>query len=177
MFSFTKTELPGVILVKLNPFIDERGFFCEVFRSENFIQAGLPPFVQENHSLSMKGTIRGLHFQTEPKAIGKLVRCVRGQILDVAVDIRKDSPNYGKYFSMILNASGFEMLYIPPGFAHGFCAIKNSTEVMYKTTGYYSKEHDFGIRWNDPTINIKWPTDLKYIVSDKDSKAPFLTEI
>lgn len=176
MFSFEETSLPGVLLIKLNPFVDSRGFFCEAFRVEDFIQAGMPPFLQENHSKSMRGTVRGLHFQTQPKAIGKLVRCTRGSIFDVAVDIRKDSPNYGKHFYKVLSEENFTMLYVPPGFAHGFCALQSDTEVQYKTTGYYSKEHDFGIRWNDPALGIEWP-DENYIVSDKDSKAPFLADL
>ena len=177
MFSFSKTELPEVILVKLNPFIDSRGFFCETYRVEDFAKAGFPPFVQENHSKSVFGTIRGLHFQKEPAAIGKLVRCSKGVIFDVAVDVRKDSPSFGKWVARNLSEENFTMLYVPPGFAHGFCALTEEVEVIYKTTGYYSKEHDCGIRWNDPLINIEWPTLSKYILSEKDKSAPLLKDL
>ena len=174
MFSFSKTKIPEVLLVKLNPYIDSRGFFCEAYRVEDFIKAGIPHFVQENHSKSVLGTIRGLHFQKEPAAIGKLVRCVRGSIFDVAVNIRPESPTYGKWVSEILSEDNFNMLYIPEGFAHGFCALSDVAEVMYKTTGYYSKENDCGVRWDDPEINIEWPKLSNYIISEKDKNAPLL---
>lgn len=176
MFKFSETSIPGVLLITGDKFVDERGFFCESFRAEAFLKAGIPPFVQENHSLSKRGVVRGLHYQSDPMAIGKLVRCTRGILYDVAVDMRKNSPTYGKHFAKVLHDEAFEMIYVPEGFAHGFCAMEPNTEIMYKTTGYYSKEHDRGIRWNDPALGIEWP-DENYIVSDKDSKAPFLADL
>lgn len=177
MFSFSETEIPEVLLVRLNPFIDSRGFFCEAYREEDFAKVGLPRFVQENHSKSVFGTVRGLHFQKEPAAIGKLVRCTRGVIFDVAVDIRKNSPNFGKWVARNLSEENFTMMYVPAGFAHGFCALTEEVEVMYKTTGYYSKEHDCGFRWNDPQVGIEWPELNEFILSEKDKNAPFLREL
>lgn len=172
--------LPEIIHVRAQRFGDARGWFAESFRSGVFAAAGIPgPFVQDNHSRSAdRGTIRGLHFQSKPHAQGKLVRCVMGRILDVAVDIRKDSPRFGKAMSVELTAEGGEQLFIPRGFAHGFCTLEDDTEVVYKTDAYYAPDHDCGIAHDDPAIGIDWPIPPSArILSDKDQKLPRLAEI
>jgi dTDP-4-dehydrorhamnose 3,5-epimerase len=150
-------------------------FFSETFREEAFMGRGIPRFVQDNHSRSTGKVLRGLHYQLRPAALGKLVRCLRGRIFDVAVDIRRGSPKYGKWVGTELGDDDGRMIYIPEGFAHSYCALTEEWEVFYKTTGYYSPQHDRGIRWNAPDLNIQWPiTDP--VLSDKDRKAPFLPE-
>jgi dTDP-4-dehydrorhamnose 3,5-epimerase len=178
-FTFTPTHIPEVIIIDGKRFKDERGFFSESFRVDEFEKNGIPPFVQENHSFSQPPCLRGLHYQLNPKAQGKLVYCVAGSIIDVAVDIRKGSPNYAKWVKVELNEGNGRMLYIPPGFAHGFLAGGiDGTDVIYKTTEYYSPEHDRCIRPNDPEIGIRWD----YVgfecckMSDKDKNAPLLKD-
>jgi len=174
-FSFQRLSIPEVILVQCEKFNDERGSFSEVYREDEFTSHGIGPFVQENYSCSVSNVLRGLHYQAEPMAVGKLVSCPHGCIYDVAVDVRKDSPTYGKYTALILG-HGDTMIWIPPGFAHGFCVLSVTANVLYRQTQYYSKEHDRSISWYDPSIGIIWPI-ANPLVSEKDDNAPFLSEI
>ncbi|HBL6998181.1 TPA: dTDP-4-dehydrorhamnose 3,5-epimerase, partial [Escherichia coli] len=152
-----KTEIPDVLIFEPKVFGDERGFFMESFNQRQFeeIVGRKISFVQDNHSKSKKGVLRGLHYQLPPFAQGKLVRCINGEVYDVAVDLRPESINYGKWVGIILSAENKKQLWIPEGFAHGFLVISEFAEFAYKTTNYYSKESERGIRWNDPTINIQ----------------------
>jgi dTDP-4-dehydrorhamnose 3,5-epimerase len=171
--------IPEVKLITPRKFGDHRGFFSETYSQKVFAEAGIDvAFVQDNHSLSAtKGTLRGLHFQTLPHAQGKLVRAVKGAILDVAVDIRHGSPTFGQWVGAELSADNWQQLYVPPGFAHGFCTLVPDTEVIYKVTDFYAPETDRGIAWNDPAIGIDWPVDASSVVlSDKDTKHPTLAE-
>jgi dTDP-4-dehydrorhamnose 3,5-epimerase len=172
-------EILGPVLFTPPKFGDLRGFFSEVYNQRTFYDLiGNVHFVQDNHSLSVQqGTIRGLHFQIPPSAQGKLVRVVRGAIFDVAVDIRRSSPTYGRYISAILSAENWSQLWVPIGFAHGFCTIEPNTEVIYKVTDYYSKADDRGIAWNDPEIGVEWPVNPgAAIVLDRDRDHPRLSE-
>ena len=175
-FEFKQLAVPGVVLVIPKVLGDERGFFLEFYKHSEFSQAGIPEhFVQDNHSKSVKGVLRGLHYQKAPHAQGKLVRCVDGKIFDVAVDIRKGSPNYGKWAGAELSSENNHMLYVPPGFAHGFLVLSESAEVLYKCTEEYAPAGDRGIIWNDPDIGIPWPlTDI--ILSEKDKLLPPLKQ-
>jgi dTDP-4-dehydrorhamnose 3,5-epimerase len=190
-FQFSRLAIPDVILIEPRVFPDERGFFMESYKYSEFAAFGIKErFVQDNHSHSRKGVLRGLHYQKPPKAQGKLVRVVVGEIFDVAVDIRsargiaragnipraKGSPTYGKWVGEVLSAENKRMLYIPPGFAHGFCVLSEVAEVLYKTTEEYAPEYDAGIRWNDPEIGINWPIEHP-ILSAKDAGLPFLREL
>jgi len=176
-FSFKRLAIPDVVLIEPRVFPDERGFFMETYKYSDFAAFGIKErFVQDNHSRSKRNVLRGLHYQKPPKAQGKLVRVVVGEIFDVAVDIRKGSPWYGKWVGMKLSAENKWMLYIPPGFAHGFCVLSDVAEVVYKATEEYSPEHDAGILWSDPEIGIRWPVKDP-IVSLKDSRLPLLREI
>ena len=170
--------IPDVKLVTPKKFGDHRGFFSEVFSRKAFEAAGLRcDFVQDNHSLSAEvGTVRGLHFQTPPAAQCKLVRVVRGAILDVVVDIRKGSPWYGQHVAQELSAANWRQLLVPAGFAHGFCTLEPDTEVLYKVDAYYAPQNDRGILWNDPALGIDWklPAGSKPVLSDKDTKHPTL---
>jgi dTDP-4-dehydrorhamnose 3,5-epimerase len=173
-FEFKRLELPDVILIKPKVFVDERGFFLETYKHSDFAAAGISEhFVQDNHSRSTKGVLRGLHYQKDPKAQGKLFYCVEGEIFDVAVDIRKGSPSFGKWVSAILSEKNKNMLYIPAGFAHGFCVMSEVADVLYKCTREYSSEDDRGILWNDNSINIDWPISNP-ILSKKDMQYPDL---
>jgi len=175
-FIFEKLELPEVISIKSNSFLDSRGYFLEIFRESDFISNGINTrFTQDNFSHSIQGTLRGLHYQQNPKAQAKLVFCMRGEIFDVAVDIRKKSPTFGKWIGKILSESNHELLYIPEGFAHGFCVLSDEADVLYKVNQEYSPEHDRGILWNDPTINISWPIK-NLILSEKDLVLPLLKD-
>lgn len=176
---FTRLAIPEVILIEPRIFEDERGFFLESYNKQRFAENGIAEeFVQDNHSGSRRGVLRGLHYQAEPFAQGKLVRAGRGEIFDVAVDIRKGSPTFGKWVAEILNTRNRRLLYLPPGFAHGFCALEDDTEVLYKATALYSQAHDRGVLWNDPDIGITWPdSGREYILSAKDQKHPRLQEI
>ena len=177
-FEFEKTQLPDVILVKPKIFGDARGFFMETYKKTEFAKNGIDiEFVQDNHSKSTKGVLRGLHYQKEPKAQAKLVRCPYGKVFDVAVDIRKNSPYFRKWTGAILSAENKHMLYIPEGFAHGFVVLSDEAELFYKASNEYSPEHDRGIKWNDPDINIDWGIDFKPLVSEKDDRQPLLKEI
>jgi dTDP-4-dehydrorhamnose 3,5-epimerase len=147
-----KTKLPGVVILHPRIFEDDRGFFMETYNQSSFSENGLPDeFNQDNHSRSSKGVLRGLHYQY-PQWQGKLVRVISGEIFDVAVDIRKDSPNYGEWIGVPLSSTNFQQLYIPPGYAHGFCVVSEVAEVVYKCTTVYKPQDDAGIRWNDPGI-------------------------
>ena len=175
-----QTVLSGVLVITPKKFGDDRGFFSEVFNAHAFGEAvGDWTFVQDNQSLSATpGTIRGLHFQTEPHAQGKLVRVVRGALLDVAVDIRRSSPTFGRHVTVELSAANWKQLWIPPGFAHGFCTIEPNTEVLYKTTGFYAPSHDFGLAFDDPALGIQWPVDpAQALLSDKDRRQPRLENL
>ncbi len=174
-FRFALQRIPEVVLVEHQRFGDERGFFAETFRAQEFAKAGLPPFVQENHSRSARGVLRGLHYQKAPHPLAKLVRCVRGRVFDVAVDIRKGSPTYAQWVGVELAEERPLMLYIPVGFAHGFCALTEGAEIVYKQTDYYAPDADRSIRWNDPAIGVEWPVD-EPLLSGKDAQAPLLAD-
>lgn len=175
---FTKTDLDGVIIIEPAVFGDHRGWFMETYNEANFLEAGINVmFVQDNQSFSAaKGTLRGLHYQLNPKAQTKLVRCTSGAIYDVAVDIRKGSPTFGKWFGIELSAENKKQLLIPKGFAHGFMTLTEDVEVQYKVDELYAPDCDRGIIWNDPQIGVEWPIDIKPILSEKDEKAPLLRD-
>lgn len=176
------TALPGVVLIETPQIRDPRGWFSERFRQSSF-EGGLralglavpPPFVQENQSCSAKGVLRGLHYQSAPHEQGKLVSVVAGEIFDVAVDIRPASPQFGQWVGVHLSAANRLSLWVPAGFAHGFLALQDGTEVLYKVTDYYSPPHDRNLRWDDPAIGIVWPS-LNPDLSDRDKQAPTLEE-
>lgn len=175
-FTFTQAELPGVIKIESKIFPDARGYFMESFKQSDFKKEGIVyNFSQDNHSFSKRGVIRGLHFQKHPKEQGKLVSVLSGEIFDVAVDIRPNSKTFSKWIGVILSEQNGSMLWIPPGFAHGFQALKDS-HVYYKATNEFSQKDDAGIRWDDPTISIKWPIHDP-VVSDKDSKLPLISDL
>lgn len=169
--------LPDVIVIEPRASVDERGWFLESYKRSEFEKHGIPfEFVQDNHSHSIaKGILRGLHFQKKPAEQGKLVRCVFGELFDVAVDIRKGSPRYAKWVSATLSAENQRMMWIPPGFAHGYLTMSGVSDVLYKVTCEYSPAHDRSVRWNDPTIGIKWPI-TNPILSKKDAEAPLLAD-
>lgn len=165
---FTHLEPEGLVLIQPRIFQDERGYFYESYSADKFKEAGIPDeFVQDNQSLSAKNVLRGLHYQHPPFAQGKLVRVLQGAVIDVAVDIRKNSPTYGKHIMVELSAENKLMLWIPPGFAHGFLSLEDQTIFLYKCTSTYHKESESGIIWNDPELNIEWGINNP-IVSDKD---------
>jgi dTDP-4-dehydrorhamnose 3,5-epimerase len=177
---FERLQIPDVFVVLPTRHGDQRGFFSETYRADMFTAQGVnATFVQDNHAYSApKGVLRGLHFQLPPKAQGKLVRCIRGAIFDVAVDIRVGSPTYGKHVGRVLSASNLHQLWVPPGFAHGYLTLENDCEVLYKVTDYYAPECDRGIAWNDPALGIEWPLpSTEIILSQKDSAQPLLAEI
>ena len=180
-FEKISTRLEGVSIIRPTVFTDERGFFLETYNKLDFAEIGIhEEFVQDNLSHSAKGVVRGLHYQSQ-QAQGKLVRVLKGRIFDVVVDIRKGSPNYGHYIGVELSVDDPSMLYIPIGFAHGFMALENHTEVMYKVTDYYAPTFDAGIVWNDPMLNIQWPVQKSGItqvkLSPKDAMLPMLKDI
>jgi len=173
-----KTEIPDVLSFEPKVFGDERGFFFESFNHQTFEEAVKRKieFVQDNHSKSTKGVLRGLHYQLAPYEQGKLVRCVVGEVFDVAVDIRKSSPTYGKWVGAFLSAENKRQLWIPEGFAHGFLVTSEVAEFVYKTTNYYHPESDRGLKWNDATLKIEWPLDMEPRLSPKDAEQPsFIT--
>jgi dTDP-4-dehydrorhamnose 3,5-epimerase len=170
------TALPGVLIVTPRVFSDPRGFFFESYNQEKFRALGIDTvFVQDNHSQSARGALRGLHFQLPPMAQVKLVRCVRGAIWDVAVDIRAGSPTFGQWVGAELTADNFRQIYIPTGFAHGFCVLSDEAEVLYKTSAVYSQPHEKGIAWNDPALNVAWPI-ADPLLSARDARAGSLAE-
>ena len=174
------TKLQGLLLIEPRVFGDERGFFFESYNEKAFNEAtGIAPrFVQDNHSKSVKGVLRGLHYQLPPRAQGKLVRVVQGEVFDVAVDIRKGSPTYGQWVGEVLSADNKKQLWIPPGFAHGFLTLSDTAEFLYKTTDTWSPEHERCIIWNDPTLDIDWPlgqlNDQAPILAVKDAAGQYL---
>ena len=172
-----ETGLDGVLLLEPTVFGDHRGFFMESYTKKKFEEMGLSyDLIQDNHSLSSEsGTLRGLHYQTNPMALTKIVRCTRGGILDVVVDIRKGSPTFGRWISAKLTAENKLQIVVPKGFAHGICTLEDNTEIMYKVDEYYSPEHDKGILWSDPGLAIDWPIE-KPILSDKDKTQPLLND-
>lgn len=173
---FIETELPEVILVEPDVHRDDRGFFVETYHERRYAEGPVRArFVQDNHSRSMVRTLRGLHAQVDPGQ-GKLVRVIEGSIFDVAVDIRDGSPSFAKWVGVELSAENFRQLWIPPGFAHGFCVTSARAQVEYKCTEFYDPDHEIGIRWNDPAIGIEWPID-EPLLSAKDATAPLLAEI
>jgi dTDP-4-dehydrorhamnose 3,5-epimerase len=171
-FEFHRLALPEVILVQATRFGDDRGFFMETYKASAFAEGGIAlPFVQDNHSHSARGVLRGLHYQKHPRAQGKLVSVVHGRILDVAVDIRRGSPTYGQWLSCELSAGEGTMLYVPAGFAHGFCVLSDKADVLYKVTAEFDQELDRGILWNDPDVGVEWPF-AEPILSPKDAQLP-----
>ena len=178
MITVEETKLPGVYIITPKAFGDNRGWFMESYSKKDLEEAGITAdFVQDNRSFSSKkGIIRGLHFQRSPKTQAKLLSCIRGEIMDVAVDLRKDSPTYKQWVSVVLSAENRKQIYIPKGFAHGFVTLSDDVEIMYKCDEFYAPETDGGIRWNDPDVGVEWGiTDP--VLSDKDKNHPFLSEI
>ena len=176
-FTFKKLEIPEIILIEPEVFPNGRGFFMEMYKYSDFVGIGIKEhFVQENYSHSKKGVLRGLHFQKNPNAQGKLVQCLKGKIFDVTVDIRRGSPSFGRWVSVELSEENKRMLYIPPSFAHGFVVLSETADIIYKCTKEYSSEDDRGIIWNDPDINISWPI-REPILSEKDAKFPLLKNV
>jgi dTDP-4-dehydrorhamnose 3,5-epimerase len=168
----TKTDIEGLLIIQPKIWRDERGYFFESFREDVFNKLNIDVnFVQDNQSLSQKGTIRGLHFQKSPHEQGKLVRVLQGKVLDVALDIRKDSATYGKYFAIELSADNQTQFFIPPGFAHGFSTLEDNTIFCYKCTNYYDKASEGGVLYNDPALGIDWKVEGLF-VSDKDKDLP-----
>lgn len=179
-FEFKETSLPGVMIVQPRRFDDDRGFFMETYKKSDFVAAGInEEFCQDNHSFSSKGTLRGVHFQSAPHAQGKLVRVVKGAVWDVAVDLIPGSDTYGKHFGIELTEENGTMLYIPPGFGHGFLTLRDDTHFLYKCTEEYAPQADGGIRWDDPELNIPWPLNGlgEALVSDKDAGLPYLKDL
>tara|TARA_B100001146_G_C15884348_1_gene307436 strand:- start:20 stop:556 length:537 start_codon:yes stop_codon:yes gene_type:complete len=173
------STIPGVILLEPKVFCDSRGYLFESFNQKTFEEAiGLSPrFVQENHSKSIKGVLRGLHFQLPPKAQGKLVRVIHGEIFDAVVDIRKDSPTFGQWLGEMISADNKKQLWIPPGFAHGFLTLSETAEILYKATDFYAPECERCIAWNDPDIGIEWPLQSQPITSERDQCGLLLENI
>jgi dTDP-4-dehydrorhamnose 3,5-epimerase len=166
---FIHSDVPGIVVIEPKVFEDVRGFFMETYHQPRFTEAGIDlPFVQDNHSRSRRGVLRGLHYQIR-HAQGKLIRAIRGEIYDVAVDIRKSSPTFGRWVGMSLSESNRRQLYIPPGFAHGFCVVSEVAEVLYKTTDVYHPAEERILLWNDPALGIAWPVTAP-IVSEKDQR-------
>lgn len=178
-FTVTPGPIEGLLIIEPRVYIDDRGFFMESFKASDFAAAGIPgPFVQDNHSRSCRGTLRGLHFQREPYAQGKLVRVTRGAVWDVAVDLRPGSSSFGSWYSLELSERNHLMFWIPAGFAHGFVALEDDSELQYKCTAEYHAPSDGGIRWNDPDLAITWPdVGIPYTISEKDRTLPLLKEL
>ncbi len=175
-FVFRPLAIPDVVLIEPRLFPDARGFFLETFKASEFAAHGIDrPFVQDNHSRSTRGVLRGLHYQKQAAAQGKLVRVIGGAIFDVAVDIRRGSPTYGRWVAETLSEENHFLLYVPPGFAHGFCTLSDTAEVAYKATAEYAPEVDRGIVWNDPDLAVAWPI-REPVLSAKDAALPRLRE-
>jgi len=176
-FNFKKLEIPDVVVIEAKSFSDERGYFLEGFKESIFIENGIETkFVQDNISHSVKNVLRGLHYQKNPKAQAKLVIPIKGKIFDVAVDIRKGSPYFGKWVGEILSDENHKSLFVPEGFAHGFCVLSEQADVIYKVSNEYSSENERGIIWNDPTLSIDWQSDLP-ILTKRDLEFPLLENI
>lgn len=164
-----QTALPGVVIIEPRVFRDERGFFLETWHARRYAEAGLDlAFVQDNHSRSRRDTLRGLHFQRE-RPQGKLVRAIGGEIFDVAADVNPMSPTYGRWVGVVLSADNFRQLYVPPGYAHGFCVVSEEAEVEYKCTAFYDPADETGVMWNDPVLGIEWPTHSP-VLSGRDQQ-------
>ena len=176
-FEFKRLEIIDVILIKPKVFGDERGFFMETYKKGDFEEVGIKgEFIQDNHSKSKYGVLRGLHFQKEPYAQAKIIRCVRGVIYDVVVDLRSGSQTFGKYVGVNLSEDNKYQLYIPRGYAHGFLVLSENAEVVYKVDNVYAPDYEGGLVWNDPYVDIQWPNDNP-ILSEKDKRWPTLKEL
>ncbi len=175
-FTFERQAIPEVILIEPKVFSDARGFFIETYKQTDFAPFVDGAFVQENHSKSQRGTLRGLHFQVGPYAQGKLVRVIHGEIFDVAVDVRPHSPTRGRWVSTVLSSENRRMLYVPPWCAHGFCVVTETAEVVYKTTAEYSPAHESGVMWNDPAFAIDWPIQSPTVSERDNAWPPFATQ-
>jgi dTDP-4-dehydrorhamnose 3,5-epimerase len=176
-FTFHSTQLPGVVIVEPKVFADDRGFFIETYKRSDFAAGGIDvDFVQENHSKSVRGTLRGLHFQRAPKAQAKLVRAIEGEVFDVVVDIRKGSPTFGRWEAVELSAENRRSVYVPAGYAHGFCVTSAEAQVVYKTSAEYAPELEGGVRWDDPALAIPWPIAAP-ILSPRDGRWPTLADL
>ena len=173
--TFTPTSLPGILLITPKVFGDERGFFMESYRRELFEEAGIPMLVQDNHSRSVRDTLRGLHYQ-HPYGQGKLIRVTSGVVFDVLVDVRRASPTFGKWEGHELSESNKRQLWVPPGFAHGFCVLSESADFLYKCSEYYHPETEYTLLWNDETVGVEWPV-RDPILSEKDMKGKRLNEL
>lgn len=174
---FSETRIPGVVLVEPQVHRDARGFFLETYHARKYREGGIAgEFVQDNHSRSLRGTLRGLHCQAPPHGQGKLVRVIEGEVWDVAVDARRGSPTYGKYTAAVLSEENFHQLYVPPGLLHGFVVTSEVAQVEYKCTGLYVPEAEFSVIWNDPDLGIPWPVDQPTL-SPKDAAAPRLRDV
>ncbi len=173
-------RLPGLVIIEPTVHADERGFFCETYRHQWHAEVGIPAdelFIQDNHSRSSRGVVRGMHFHIGP-GVAKLVRCARGRVLDVAVDLRRGSPTYQQWEAVELDEESMRELYIPIGFAHGFCVLSDVADVLYKQTAYYDPAVERGIAWDDPDIGIEWPLPVdEMTISERDAAAPRLSEI
>ena len=175
---FIPTKIQEVMIIEPEVYEDERGFFCEQYNREVFSKNGIrAEFIQENHSRSRGGVLRGLHYQLPPMAQAKLVQVVYGEAFDVVVDIRKGSKTYGQYVSTLLSGENKRLVYVPPGFAHGFCALADDTHLLYKVSNPYSRTHERGVMWNDATLDIRWPkVEGGYFLSDRDKHHPALKD-
>ena len=173
-----ETALPGVLIIEPKVFGDHRGFFLETFQVDRYREAGITlPFVQDNHSRSARGVLRGLHYQLPPHAQGKLVRVVSGSVFDVAVDLRRDSPTFGQWAGVELTGENHRQFWIPPGFAHGFVVTSETADFLYKTTDLYAPQCEGAVRWDDPTVGITWPDlGMAPLLSAKDAVAPLLAD-
>ena len=175
-FRFIPLEIPGLVLIEETRRGDARGFFAETFRASAFRAAGIPgPFVQDNHARSTRGVLRGLHYQLPPRAQGKLIRLVSGEVFDVAVDLRRGSPTYARWAGVRLSGDEGRMLWVPPGFAHGYVVLSETAELTYKVTEEYAPELDCGIRWDDPAVGVRWPL-AQPALSERDRALPLLAE-
>jgi len=171
------TRIDGLVLIEPTVHGDERGFFAETWRADSWPAAGVTAdFVQDNHSRSVRGTLRGMHFQTSPGQ-AKLVRCARGSVLDVAVDLRAGSPTFGEWEGFELSDANMRQLFVPIGFAHGFCVLSEEADFTYRCSNYYDAATEAGIAWDDPDVAIDWPSDLEVLVSDRDAQAPRLADV
>lgn len=179
MMKARRLSIPDIVLFEPTVFSDDRGFFFESFTHKNFeeVISRSVTFVQDNQSKSIQNVLRGLHYQIPPKAQGKLVRVIVGEVFDVAVDIREGSPTFGQWIGETLSAENKKQLWIPEGFAHGFMTLSKNSEFLYKTTDYYSPEHERCIRWDDPKIGIRWPKDVNPILSSKDQEGMYFLDI
>jgi len=179
-FKLSKTDIPGVLVIEPHAFADNRGFFMEYYNKDEYAKIGFNEvFIQDNHSSSKKGVVRGLHYQLNPNPMGKLIKVIKGKVFDVGVDLRKGSPTYGRFYAQVLSEDNKKMLYFPPGFAHGFLSLADGTEVVYKCTGMFNGESERALLWNDPALMIPWPLDMvgEIIVSERDKKHPLLSNV